>query len=205
MFKQSSLRNWIVLAGLAAVLLPRTLASPEDRTGEQIYRQLCARCHGTTGEGTTDNYPHALVGKRSVAQLARFIAKTMPEDDPGKCAGEDAEKVASYIYQEFYSKEAQARNKPPRIELSRLTVAQYRNAVADLIGSFRAAGHPDEQRGLRGEYFKSRRFRNGERVLERVDPTVQFDFGTSSPDPEKLDVNQFSIRWAGSVLAPETG
>jgi hypothetical protein len=204
MFKQCSSRTWIIVAGLAAVLFPRTLCA-EGLTGEQIYRQLCARCHGTSGEGTTENYPHPLVGKRSVAQLARFIAKTMPEDDPGKCVGKDAESVAAYIYQEFYSKEAEVRNKPPRIELSRLTVPQYRNALADLIGSFRSPGRLDEQRGLRGEYFKSRRFRTGERVLDRVDPTVQFDFGTSSPDPEKLDVNQFSIRWGGSVLAPETG
>jgi hypothetical protein len=157
------------------------------------------------GEGTQDNYPHPLAGKRSMAQLTRFIAKTMPEDDPGKCVGEDAEKVAAYVYGAFYSKAAQGRNKPPRLELARLTVRQYRNAVADLIGSFRAPGHWDEQRGLRGEYFKSRRFRNGDRVLERVDPAIHFDFGTSSPVPEKIQADQFSIRWRGSVLAPETG
>ena len=54
--------------------------------------------------------------------LARLIAKTMPEDAPGECVGEDAEKVAAYIYETFYSKDAQARNKfrLPRIELSRL-------------------------------------------------------------------------------------
>src|SRR5207244_1548379 len=51
---------------------------------------------------------------------------------------------------------------PPRIELARLTVRQYRNAVADLIGSFRTPGRWDEQRGLRGEYFKARRFRDAE-------------------------------------------
>ena len=33
-----------------------------------------------------------------MAGLARLIAKTMPEDDPGECVGEDAEKVAAYIY-----------------------------------------------------------------------------------------------------------
>ena len=110
------------------------------RTGEQIYRQQCAACHGAAGEGTDDHYPLPLVGERSVAGLARLIAKTMPEDAPGECVGEDAEKVAAYIYDAFYSKAAQARNKfqPPRIELSRLTVRQYRNAVADLVGSFRA-------------------------------------------------------------------
>ena len=63
-------------------------------------------------------------------------------------------KVAAYIYETFYSKDAQARNKfrLPRIELSRLTVRQYRNAVTDLIGSFRNPGRWDDERGLKGEY-----------------------------------------------------
>ena len=37
----------------------------------------------------------------------------MPEDAPGECVGEDAEKVAAYIYESFYSKAAQARNQVP--------------------------------------------------------------------------------------------
>jgi hypothetical protein len=140
-----------------------------------------------------------------MAQLVRYIAKSMPEDDPGTCVGEDAEKVAAYIYDAFYSKTAQARNKPARIELSRLTVRQYRNAVADLVGTFRTPGRWEDQRGLKAEYFKSRRFRNSDRVIERIDPGIQFDFGVDSPDPEKFDGTEFSIRWEGSVLAPEAG
>jgi hypothetical protein len=129
----------------------------------------------------------------------------MPADDPGECVGTDAEKVAAYIYESFYSQAAQARNAPARIELSRLTVLQYRNAVADLVGSFTPPAQWDDRRGLRGQYFKSRRFRDNERVLERIDPSVRFDFGESSPDPEKMEEEAFSIRWEGSVLAPETG
>lgn len=197
------------LIALALVSLPLILspqrAAAEGRTGERIYREVCARCHGDKGEGTKENYPKPLIGNRSVAQLTRVIAKTMPEDDPGTCVGEDAAKVAAYIHEAFYSKDAQARNQPPRLELARLTVGQYRNAVADLVGAFRTSGRWNEQRGLRGEYFKSRRFRNGDRVLERMDPTVQFDFGTSGPDAMKFDANEFSIRWEGAVLAPETG
>src|SRR5579871_7009250 len=88
-----------------ATALPRPAPAADGRTGEQIYRQMCARCHGASGEGTKDNYPRPLAGNRSVAQLARVIAKTMPEDDPGKCVGADADKVAAYIYEAFYSKE----------------------------------------------------------------------------------------------------
>ena len=132
----------------------------------------------------------ALVGERSVAGLARLIAKTMPEDAPGECVGEDAEKVAAYIYESFYSKAAQVRNKfqAPRIELSRLTVRQYKNAIADLVGSFQAPARWDDQRGLKAEYSsRSRRRRNGNgggSSLNRVDPEIQFDFGTGSPIPD---------------------
>jgi hypothetical protein len=176
-----------------------------ERSGEQVYKEMCASCHGTAGEGTPEDYPRPLVGDKTVAQLARFIAKTMPEDDPGTCVGPDAERVAAFIHEAFYSKAAQARNAPARIELAHLTVRQYKNAVADVVGSFRDEFRRDERRGLHGEYYKSRRFRTGERVIDRIDPTVQFDFGLASPDPDKMEADQFSIRWAGSVLAPETG
>ena len=195
------------LLGLLMLLGPRPVAwaAVEDASGEQIYRQKCASCHGEAGQGTPVEYPRALAGDRSVAQLVRLISKTMPADDPGECVGTDAEKVAAYIYEAFYSPTAQARNSPARIELSRLTVRQYRNAIADLLGSFSASEQWGDRRGLKGAYFKSRRFRDNERVIDRIDPTVQFDFGVASPEPETMDERAFSIRWEGSVLAPETG
>ncbi len=211
------------------------IAAGPDRTGEQTYRQKCASCHGAAGEGTDDEYPRALVGDRSVAALSRLISKTMPADAPGECVGEDAEKVAAYIYESFYSKAAQARNQRelPRIELSRLTVRQYRNAVTDLIGSFRATARLSEERGLKGDYSsRTRRRRNGSSgnaAVNRIDPEIEFDFGTNSPIPEQNALKEiskrwqripvlwvplaafrpfsqeFRINWQGSVLAPETG
>ncbi len=71
--------------------LPLAIAAAPDQKGEQIYRQMCASCHGAAGEGTDDHYPQPLIGERSVDGLARIIAKTMPEDEPGDCVGEDAE------------------------------------------------------------------------------------------------------------------
>jgi hypothetical protein len=191
--------------GFLALMVPGWFAVAEERSGEQIYRQQCASCHGTSGEGTAEEYPHPLTGDRSVAQLARLIARTMPADDPGICTGTDAERVAAFVHDTFYSKAAQARNAPPRIELSRLTVRQYRNAIADLIATFQGADRWDDRRGLRGEYFKSRQFRNNDRVIDRTDARVEFDFGEASPEPETMDAPAFSIRWEGSVLAPETG
>lgn len=191
--------------GIVAALCPGLAAAAGGPTGEQIYRRQCASCHGASGEGTREDYPHPLVGNRTVDRLARYIARSMPEDDPGTCVGEDAENVAAYIYDAFYSKVAQARNKPARIELTHLTVSQYRNVLADLIGTFREPVRWDERHGLQGEYFKSKRFRGGSGVISRVDPEVRFDFGRSSPDPEKIESKEFAIRWQGSVLAPETG
>jgi cytochrome c553 len=194
-----------IFLGLSLLTFSGKTFAAETRTGEQIYQQQCASCHGAKGEGS-EEYKRPLMGDRSVSQLVRFIAKSMPKDSDKKCSGEDAQKVAVYIYEAFYSKTAQARNKPPRIELSRLTVRQYRQTAADLIGTFRGAANADKQRGLKGEYFKSRRlWRNSDRVIERIDPVVQFDFGTAGPEPSKFEPDQFSIRWSGSVLAPETG
>ncbi len=202
------------LAGVMVVALSHTAPAAPVRSGEQIYRQQCASCHGQSGEGSKE-YDKPLAGKKSLPQLVRYIARSMPDDNPGTCVGEDAEKVAAYVYEAFYSAAAQARNKPPRIELSRLTVRQYRNAVTDLVGSFRVPGTWDGPHGLRGEYYKSRRFRPAERVFTQTDPAVRFDFGVHEPqaigagqfgpEPELLDPSQFSIRWEGSVLAPETG
>src|SRR5262245_60391571 len=117
LFRQVAHRPQLVLVGLAAVLLPLPAAAAEGRTGEQIYRQRCAKCHGAAGEGTTEHYPQPLVGDRSVAALARRIARTMPEDAPGTCVGAEAETVAAYIHDAFYSPAAQVRNQPPRLEL----------------------------------------------------------------------------------------
>jgi Protein of unknown function (DUF1592)/Protein of unknown function (DUF1588)/PA14 domain/Protein of unknown function (DUF1595)/Cytochrome C oxidase, cbb3-type, subunit III len=196
----------LVLTGLIT-LAPTSSAFASDGSlsGEQVYRAKCASCHGPTGEGSKE-YARPLVGDKSTSQLTRLIERTMPEDDPGTCVGEEARIVASYIYDNFYSKTAQARNKPARVELARLTVRQYRNALADLIGSFRESNPwDDKEHGLRGEYYKANRFRNNERIISRVDPEVKFDFGVVGPEPEKFSPQEFSISWKGSVLAPETG
>jgi hypothetical protein len=225
-----------VLAVVNSLVAPgAALGDGPVLTGEQIYRQKCASCHGASGEGTDEHYPRPLIGERPVASLARLIAKTMPEDAPGECIGEDAQRVAAYIYDTFYSKDAQARNKfrLPRIELSRLTVRQYRNAVTDLIGSFRSSKGWNEERGLKGDYSGRGGRRRGATgpggSLSRVDPEVKLNFGTSSPIPEQDAIKEvakrwqqapllfvplrafrpfsqeFRIVWQGSLLAPETG
>src|SRR5688572_28535264 len=90
-------------------------------TGIQIYDRMCASCHGAKGEGGKD-YPEPLVGDRTLEKLSVYVRKKMPEDKPGILKADEAERVSKYIYDAFYSKAAQARRDPPRVELSRLTV-----------------------------------------------------------------------------------
>ncbi len=184
---------------------PASLAA-EPRSGEAIYKNLCANCHGAQGAGTVEHAPDPLFGDRSLNELATYISESMPEDDPAQCVGEEAEKVAAYIYDAFYSPIAQARLKPAGIELSRLTVRQYENSVADLVTSFRGSNRWKAANGLKAEYFKTRRDRNEDRVIERLDPQVDFDFGEGTPEAEKFDNREeFAIHWKGAVFAPETG
>jgi hypothetical protein len=193
---------------LVCLLALAAPARADDRSGAQIYKEMCARCHGATGEGTK-KYEHKLAGDWSVKRLADVIDRTMPEDDPEKLDAAGSKKVAEYMYEAFYSPVAQAKLNPPRVELARLTVKQYRSAVADLVGSFRPVVKLDEARGLRGEYFNARNFRGGSKLIDRVDPGVNFDFRTVGPEvPDgktQFDPQQFSIRWEGSLIVPETG
>jgi mono/diheme cytochrome c family protein len=187
---------------MAAISSKPVIVTTTRRTGEQIYRQMCASCHGVNGQGGKA-FKGPLVGDRSVGQLARFIRLEMPPGRPTKLPLEDANKVAEYIHGAFYSSLARARNKPARVELSRLTVRQYRNAVTDLIGSFRKGDQPDDRRGLAAKYFKTQR--NEQPFLESVDPEIRFDFGTAGALPAQDDPYQFAMSWQGSVLAPDTG
>src|SRR5690606_6860647 len=59
--------------------------------------------------------------------------------------------------------------------------------------------------GLKGEYFKNRDRSAKNRVMERVDAEVKFDFGTAGPAPEQVEPHNYSVVWTGSVLAPDTG
>ena len=181
-------------------------APAADHPGLSIYREHCVRCHGENGGGTA-NVPDPLIGDRSVNQLAAYIDETMPEDDPTKVTGEAARHVAEFVHAAFYSPIARDRHRPARVALARLTVRQHRQALADLVGSFRSPPPAvDPARGLAGEYFKTRLFiRDHGLVLERTDPTVAFDFGTAGPAPGTIKPTRFAIRWTGAILPTETG
>jgi hypothetical protein len=57
--------------------------------------------------------------------------------------------------------------------------------------------------GLTGAYYNNTSHA-GPPVLVRTDPQVDFDFASGSPDPA-VSADNFSVRWAGQILAPITG
>jgi mono/diheme cytochrome c family protein len=187
---------------------PAAVKARAARSGQEIFHQQCAECHGASGEGSAEHFPRPLTGDRSLNQLAAYIEKSMPEDDPGTCVGEDAKSVAGYVYDSFYSPAARARNMPARVELSRLTVNQYANAVADLIGGFRWHGSQENTPGLNAKYTS--RHRKGDQVhddspVEQIDAKIDFTFGAEGPLKGKIKPEEYLIHWHGLLFVPETG
>ncbi|GAA4454794.1 hypothetical protein GCM10023189_21730 [Nibrella saemangeumensis] len=58
--------------------------------------------------------------------------------------------------------------------------------------------------GLQGNYFNNTSL-SGTTVLNRVDATINFLWGTDSPQPGVVNADEFSVRWTGQVEAPATG
>ena len=188
----------------------KNLAAP--RVGEVVYREDCMRCHGPVGQGVAGKADEPLVGEKSIASLAKYIVREMPENDPGALSLADATASAEYIHKAFYSAEARARNHPPRIELAHLTVRQYRESIADLLGALRGMTSTTVSGGLAGHY-RERPERDPKKpdqnrpevgFKDQVDPVIDFDFKDKPPEKGTYAV-QFSINWSGSILVPDTG
>jgi hypothetical protein len=193
----------IVALGLPAQAFQKSKPSSPVLDGASIYKSRCASCHGDKAQGGA-GYQKPLVGVRSAAELASFIKQTMPPG-PKRCPPAEAETVATFLYNNYYSLIAQEKNRPARVSIARLTVKQFRNAVADLVGVYHPVIPTDSQNGLRAEYYRSRFYNFKDKVLERVDPNVNFDFGSGAPTAGSYDPHFFSILWQGSIYAPDTG
>ncbi len=180
-----------------------------DSSGRAIYSKQCASCHGDSGQGVEGEYEDALYGDWSLGKIKRYVEKNMPEDDPENCVGEDAEKVAQYIFEKFYSDEAKYRNAPKRIELARLTNRQYKESVSDLFQDLfeieEETNLAEHSNGLQASYYDSKGMNKKDNLKHnRVDQAIDFDFGSGSP-MEGIKSDQFSIAWEGSLLVKETG
>ena len=187
--------------------------------GKNIYTDQCASCHGQAGEGHPDHFADPLYGDLSLDQLRQLIVDTMPEEDPEQCVGDEAAAVAKYVFESFYSRDAQKKLNAARIELSRLTVPQYRRSVAELIGSFGRDGIVREERGIEGDYFAARRKTANRRLAKQIDETIDFGTGVPHFDPtgkyEALNIKKkkgenkmndgFSVYWDGGLIPSESG
>ncbi|WP_339734335.1 DUF1592 domain-containing protein [uncultured Gimesia sp.] len=178
-------------------------AETKSLTGEQIYRKMCVECHAASGQGVTDK-ANPFHGMKSLVELTTLIDETMPEEDPELCQGEDAKRAAQYVYDRFFTKATAG--KSARVQLSHLTVRQYLFTTADLMAHFLGnAKATNTERGLNAEYYDSRSMRRDKRVIKRIDPVVNFQFGDKKPVDKITNAEEFSMKWEGSVLAEETG
>lgn len=195
---------WFLLA-ISWIPTSRLLAFDPFAAGRALYQQQCATCHGRDGEGVADKFDEPLYGNRSLESLTGLIERTMPEEEPELCRGEDAHQVAAFIYHTFYSPAARQRNQPPRIELARLTVPQFENSIADLLATFQNRPNLGQEHGLKAEYYDARNTARDKLILERTDATVRFDWGEDKPLDEITEADTFAMRWTGSIRVEETG
>ncbi|QEF98311.1 PA14 domain protein [Stieleria maiorica] len=179
-----------------------------------VYKEKCQRCHGAHGQGTNDGYSKPLRTDRAIEEITRVIEETMPEEAPESCVGEEATQLARYIREELT--DGKSSHAVPK--LTRLTVAQYRNSIADLLAHFtpqpesespngrdRGRSRGNAVPGLRGEYYQSEGMNKAHRLGHyRSETRLEFDFGSEAPVPS-LPADQFAIIWQGSLIAEHTG
>jgi outer membrane protein OmpA-like peptidoglycan-associated protein len=77
-----------------------------------------------------------------------------------------------------------------------------RNIVSFIFILFASITPLFAQKGLVGEYFNGRNFQ--EKIMTRIDPTLNFYWDFKAP-ANGIAPEDFSIRWTGKIVAPETG
>ena len=201
------LQSLYLIGGLSLFCFQITVsaAEPKPLTGKQIYQKMCVECHAANGQGVTEK-ANPFHGRKSLSELTTLIQETMPEEDPELCQGKEAERAAQYVFNQFYAKGSGAGSENARVQLSHLTVRQYLSTTADLVSFFLgSARRTNPEHGLSAEYYDSRRMRGDKSVLKRIDPLVNFQYGTKKPVDKITKAEEFSMKWEGSVLAEETG
>ena len=172
--------------------------------GKDIWMNSCADCHGEVGGGVAGAYELPLIGDDSAGHLASVISRTMPKDEPEVCQAEDALAVARWMHESFYSEAARLRKRPPRRQLAHLTANQIRQSLADIYGQAYGNMWRENKRGLNANYFDGSRWNRDKLRIERVDPLLNFDWGTESPG-EGISKEAFYVHWRGGLKVNESG
>lgn len=207
--KRFSLCSQLLAVVLAASVPALPAAAPRAPDGKRLFQKQCANCHGKAGEGVKEKYAEALTGDWSVAKLTRYVEANMPDDDPGTLSTAEAEAVSRYLHEAFYSRAAQARLHPVRVELAHLTGHQHVVTVADLVRGFDAADAPaSSARGLEAVYYNAARrggFDNGKVVHRGLEAVPDLDAASNGVRQHLGETKEFSLQWRGAILADETG
>ncbi|MEQ1748675.1 MAG: putative Ig domain-containing protein, partial [Prosthecobacter sp.] len=83
-----------------------------------------------------------------------------------------------------------------------ITIAPASLPAMTVGSAFFQALTASPQSGLMGQYYSGSNFTT--LLLTRQDSSIDFNWGTGSPDPA-IPENNFSVRWSGTVLVPTTG
>ena len=129
----------------AALAACTTDAPAHDRvqSGQASYDAMCKGCHGGLGEGGTG--PSLRDWSRGEPELTSIIDTRMPLGNPDACRGDCAKDVAEYILATF---KGAVQCSGPHLAargLRLLTVREYKNTLADLVG---ASAQPPAPCGL---------------------------------------------------------
>lgn len=173
--------------------------------GRTVFLDKCAKCHGDAGQGVEEVYDEPLIGDDSIGELAKLIDGTMPEGEPDRCVGADADAVADYIHHAFYSEAARVRNRPPRVALTRLTGTQLRQSLADLYAHFSGSMWREPKFGVNGTYYDGSGWKEKDKKIKRVDAKIDFDWKSDGPAVDIIRPDDFHIHWRGGLKVDETG
>jgi large repetitive protein len=168
--------------------------------GRAVFVNSCASCHG--GADYTDSASGVLrnVGTLKPSSGTRLGASLTGIDTPTL---RDAWSTAPYLHDGSAGTIEDAVRAHTSVVLSAVDLANV-SAFVRQVGREEpaAAGGGSQGLGLRADYFSNMAL-TGLPVLTRTE-AVNFDWGTASPGAG-VPVDNFSVRWTGTVRAPTTG
>lgn len=108
--------------------------------GKKLYGELCASCHGATGEGGVGK---SLTGwSKGPFELVKVIDTTMPPTDPSKCTGACAADVAAYVLDVLAKGQTCAASPLPPRRLRLLARREYEASVRALLDPQQTGASP---------------------------------------------------------------
>ncbi len=172
--------------------------TPEAAAGRVVFASQCARCHGGADFSDSGSLSLHDVGTLKASSGERLGAPLTGLDTPTL---RDAWATAPYLHD----------GSAPTLEAAidahanlSLPAAERDNVAAFVrqLGGEEPAVAPPRTPGLSAQYFANRTLA-GAPALTRLE-NVDFNWGQGAPAPG-LPANDFSVRWAGQLVAPTAG